>query len=255
LRLAGCAIRCAFQSAIRNPKSEIQSIFHPFSDFCHLDYKEADLIIKTLAVGPIMANCFVLGCEDTLEAAVVDPGDEADRILQTLAQLQLTVKLIINTHGHFDHVGANKRLKEVTGAPILIHSLDAPMLNQLASSAAAWGMKADNSPPPDRQLQDGDEIGIGKVLLKVIHTPGHTPGGVSLYTAGEVFVGDTLFAGSIGRTDFPGGSFETLKNSIQQKLFALGDDVKVYTGHGPPTTIGVEKRNNPFVGEQASYFA
>jgi len=209
-------------------------------------YKEADLIIKTLAVGPIMANCFILGCEETLEAAIIDPGDEPDRILQTLAESNLTAKLIINTHGHFDHVGANKRLHEVSGAP---------MLNRLADSAAAWGMTADDSPPPDRELQDGDEVRFGKVLLKVIHTPGHTPGGISLYTDREVFVGDTLFAGSIGRTDFPGGSFETLKASIQQKLFVLRDDLKVYPGHNQPTTIGVEKRTNPFVGEQASYFS
>jgi len=213
------------------------------------------LIIKTLSVGPIMANCFIVGCEETLAAAVIDPGDEPDRILQALAESNLTVKLIINTHGHFDHVGANKRLKEVTGAPILIHPLDAPLLNQLADSAAAWGMAADNSPPPDRELQDGDVVTFGKIIFKVIHTPGHTPGGISLYTEHEVFVGDTLFAGSIGRTDFPGGSFETLKESIQQKLFVLSDDLKVYPGHNQPTTIGVEKRTNPFVGEQASYFA
>lgn len=213
------------------------------------------MIIKTLAVGPIMANCFVLGCDATLEAAVIDPGDEPDRILLALAESNLTVKLIINTHGHFDHVGANRKLNEVTGAPILIHPLDAPMLNQLADSAAAWGMTADNSPPPDRELQDGDQVSFGKINLKVLHTPGHTPGGISLYTDQEVFVGDTLFAGSIGRTDFPGGSFETLKESIQQKLFALSDDLKVYPGHNQPTTIGVEKRTNPFVGEQSSYFA
>jgi hydroxyacylglutathione hydrolase len=211
------------------------------------------VIIKTLTVGPIMANCFIVGCEKTLEAAVIDPGAEPDRILMALAESNLSAKLIINTHGHFDHVGANKRLKEVTGAPILIHPLDAPMLNQLADSAAAWGMAAENSPPPDRELQDGDEVGFGQVMLKVLHTPGHTPGGISLYTAQAVFVGDTLFAGSIGRTDFPGGSFETLKASIQQKLFTLGDELKVYPGHNQPTTIGVEKRTNPFVGEQASF--
>ena len=213
------------------------------------------MIIKTLAVGPIMANCFILGCEETLEAAVIDPGDEADRILFALAESNLTTKLIINTHGHFDHVGANKRLNEVTGAPILIHPRDTPMLSQLANSAAAWGMKADNSPAPDRELQDGDEVTFGKMTLKVLHTPGHTPGGISLYTDNEVFVGDTLFAGSIGRTDFPGGSFETLRESIQQKLFKLSDDLKVYPGHNQATTIGMEKRNNPFVGERASFFS
>lgn len=212
------------------------------------------MIIKTLAVGPIQANCHILGCEETLDAAVIDPGDEPDRILHSLAESSLTAKLIINTHGHFDHVGANKRLKEVTGAPILIHSLDAPMLDQLSSSAAAWGFTADDSPKPDKELNDGDEIEIGHTTLKVIHTPGHTPGGVSLYAPDFVFVGDTLFAGSIGRTDFPGGSFKTLKESIRKKLFGLGDHVKVYTGHGPSTTIGEERRANPFVGENASYF-
>lgn len=231
------------------------------SDFCHLLFefhhlilKEAELIIKTLTVGPIMANCFILGCEETLEAAVIDPGDEADRILHALTESSLTAKFIINTHGHFDHVGANKRLNEVTGAPILIHPLDAPMLNQLSNSAAAWGLSADNSPGPDRELKDGDKITFGKITLTVIHTPGHSPGGISLYAGDDVFVGDALFAGSIGRTDLPGGSFETLKESIQKKLFVLGDDVKVHTGHGPSTTIGEEKRLNPFVGEQASYF-
>ena len=211
------------------------------------------MIIKTLAVGPIQANCFILGCEDTLEAVVIDPGEEGDRILQTVADSNLIVKYIINTHGHMDHVSANKRINEVTGAPIFIHALDAPMLDQVADSAAAWGLKADNSPAPDRELQDGDEVTFGKITLTVLHTPGHTLGGISLYAKDDVFVGDTLFAGSIGRTDFPGGSFETIKESIQQKLFKLGDDVRVHTGHGPTTNIGQEKRHNPFVGENASF--
>jgi glyoxylase-like metal-dependent hydrolase (beta-lactamase superfamily II) len=200
-----------------------------------------------------MANCFVLGCEKSSEGAVIDPGDEPDRILEVLADNHITAKLIINTHGHFDHVGANRKLKEATGAPILIHALDAPMLGQLSSSAAAWGMVAENSPPPDREIGDGDRVSFGDVTLTVLHTPGHTPGGISLYTDTEVFVGDTLFAGSIGRTDFAGGSFETLKNSIQQKLFTLNEDLVVYPGHNHSTTIGTEKRTNPFVGERAVY--
>ena len=211
------------------------------------------MIIKTLVVGPIMANSFVLGCEETHEAAVIDPGDEANRILLALAESDLSLKYIINTHGHLDHVAANKWLKEITGAPILIHPLDAPMLNQVASSAAAWGIAAENSPPPDRELEEGDKVTFGKVNLRVIHTPGHTPGGISLCTDREVFVGDTLFAGSIGRTDFPGGSFEMIKKSIRQKLFALDDDFTVYPGHGPTTTIAEERRSNPFVGDNASF--
>ena len=212
------------------------------------------MIIKTLAVGPIQANCFIVGCDETLEAVVIDPGDEADRISHLLAESSLAAKFIINTHGHIDHVSANKKLHEITGAPILIHPLDAPMLDQVAASAVAWGLDAENSPAPDRELQEGDKITFGNITLTVIHTPGHTPGGISLYAKDDVFVGDTLFAGSIGRTDFPGGSFETIKESIQQKLFNLGDDVRVHTGHGPTTTIGEEKRSNPFVGEKASYF-
>ncbi|MCU0590805.1 MAG: MBL fold metallo-hydrolase [Desulfobacterales bacterium] len=206
------------------------------------------MIIKKLAVGPIMANCFIVGCEQTKAAAVIDPGDEADRILLALADAKLTVKQIINTHGHFDHVGANKRMKAATGAPILIHALDAPMLSMLARSAAAWGMSAEDSPAPDRFLDEGDLIEIGSLRLQVIHTPGHTPGGVSLLADSCLFVGDTLFAGSVGRTDFPGGDFAALKSSIQRKLFTLDDAVQVFTGHGPETTIGEEKRHNPFVG-------
>ena len=209
-----------------------------------------------MALGPIQANCFVLGCEQTRQAVVIDPGDNTDRILSTLAGDRLTVVHIINTHGHFDHVGANKGLKEVTGADILIHSADAPMLSQLSAAAGAWGLSAENSPTADRLLEDGDTITFGTHTLTVLHTPGHTPGGISLYieyTEADspkkaIFVGDTLFAGSIGRTDFPGGNFDTLISSIRTKLFTLDEGVKVYPGHMGNTTIGVEKRTNPFCG-------
>jgi len=206
------------------------------------------LIIKDLTVGPIMANCYIVGCEETKVAAVIDPGDEADRILIILAEAGLTVQTIINTHGHFDHVSANQRMKEVTGAELLIHALDAPMLSQLSATAASWGMSSEDSPPPDRTIAHGDVVQVGNIDLTVIHTPGHTPGGISLHSNKAVFVGDTLFAGSIGRTDFPGGDFGVLKTSIQEKLFTLNDDVTVYPGHMGLTTIGQEKRTNPFVG-------
>lgn len=204
------------------------------------------MIIKKLTVGPIMANCFIVACEETRQAAVIDPGDEVDRILMTLADEKLKVAVIIDTHGHFDHVGGNARMKQATGAPLLIHRLDAPMLGQLSAAASRWGMSAEDSPQPDRTVDEGDDISFGNLAFKVIHTPGHTPGGISLHSDGAVFVGDTLFAGSIGRTDFPGGDYATLISSIQDKLFTLGDEVVVYTGHGPETTIGVEKRTNPF---------
>ena len=205
------------------------------------------MIITELAVGPIQANCYIVGCEETKAAAVIDPGDDADRILMDLAESKLTVSCIINTHGHFDHVGANKRLKEVTGADIMIHELDAPMLSELAATAGAMGLRADDSPPADRILADNDTITFGNITLTVLHTPGHTRGGISLFTEGHVFVGDTLFAGSVGRTDFPGGDFATLKASVKSKLYVLDDDTIVYPGHMGRTTIGREKQSNPFV--------
>jgi glyoxylase-like metal-dependent hydrolase (beta-lactamase superfamily II) len=206
------------------------------------------LIIKELVVGPLMANCFIFGCEETREAVVIDPGGDADRILFALADSKLKVKYIINTHGHFDHVAANGKIKDATGADILIHPLDASMLGSLSTNAAIFGISVENSPPCDQTIEEGDTVSFGKITLKVLHTPGHTPGGISLYTDNIVFVGDTLFAGSIGRTDFPGGDFNTLISSIRTKLFKMDDDVRVLTGHGPETSIGSEKRFNPFVG-------
>lgn len=205
------------------------------------------MIIKKLSVGPIMANCFILGCEQTKEAVVIDPGDEADRILMELAKAELKVTCIINTHGHFDHVGANKKLKEVTGAVLAIHPDDAPMLSELSRSAATFGLAAENSPAPDLLLKNADEITFGNITLQVIHTPGHSRGGICLYTKGHLFAGDTLFAGSIGRTDLPGGDYDTLIASIKEKLLNLPDDTVVYTGHGPETTLMNEKRMNPFL--------
>lgn len=206
------------------------------------------LIIKELVVGPLMANCFIFGCEETKEAVVIDPGGDADRILFSLADSGLKVKYIINTHGHFDHVSANGKIKNATGADILIHPLDASMLGSLSTNAAIFGISVENSPPCDQTIEEGDTVSFGKITLKVLHTPGHTPGGISLYTDKIVFVGDTLFAGSIGRTDFPGGDFNTLISSIRTKLFKMDDDVRVLSGHGPETSIGSEKRFNPFVG-------
>ncbi|MBU2489209.1 MAG: MBL fold metallo-hydrolase [Proteobacteria bacterium] len=206
------------------------------------------MIIKELVVGPIASNCYILSCKKTKTAVVLDPGDEPNRILMELAKEELTVTAIVNTHGHFDHVGGNAKLKEVTGAELLIHKADAPMLAHLADMARMWGMAVENSPPADRFLAEGDEIAFGQHKLTVTETPGHSPGGIALLLPGAAFVGDTLFAGSIGRTDFPGGNHETLIRSVRKKLFILPDDTRVYPGHGPATTIGREKQYNPFFG-------
>jgi glyoxylase-like metal-dependent hydrolase (beta-lactamase superfamily II) len=204
------------------------------------------LILKTLIVGPIQSNCYIIGCERTREAAVIDPGGDADRILITLAKDRLRCVYIINTHGHFDHSADNKRLKEVTGAQLLIHHADAPMILHQSMNRGMWGTHLENSPPPDRYLNEGDIITFGDISLKVLNTPGHSPGSISLVTDKIVFVGDTLFAGSIGRTDFPGGDHEGLLRNVRKKIFTLGDDVVVYPGHGPKTTVGRERKTNPF---------
>ena len=205
------------------------------------------MVIKELVVGLIMTNCFIVGCEKSHEAIVIDPGGDVDKILDATYKSNLNIKYIVNTHGHFDHAGGNKAIKEATGAEILIHRFDAPMLRQISMTAMAMGIVLEDSPPADLTVDEGDEIRFGKIALRVIHTPGHSPGGISLYTDGIVFAGDTLFYGSIGRTDLPGSSFPTLISSIKEKLFPLGDHVRVYSGHGPTTTIGTEKRINPFM--------
>lgn len=205
------------------------------------------VLLKTLVVGPIAANCYLLGCPQTGEGAVIDPGDEAEKILQAAQEAGLKIRYIINTHGHIDHIGANHALKLATGASILIHSADAPLLVEPKKNLSAWMGKMIQSPAADTLLQEGDIISIGETIkLEVIHTPGHTPGGICLKGEGVIFTGDTLFAGSIGRTDFPGGSYEQLINAIKAKLFSLDDDLKVYPGHGPASSIGAERAANPF---------
>jgi hydroxyacylglutathione hydrolase len=204
------------------------------------------VILKTLVVGPIQANCYILGCERTNLAGVIDPGGDANRILMVLAKEGLRLVYIINTHGHFDHTTDNKRLKEVTGAQLVIHRADAPMIMNQSEKGSMWGIRIENSPAPDRYVEEGDMIAFGDISLKVLHTPGHSAGGISLFTDKMVFVGDTLFAGSIGRTDFPGGDYKSLIRHVREKIFTLGDDVVVYPGHGPRTTVGQERQTNPF---------
>jgi len=214
------------------------------------------LIIKSLQVGPIMTNCYIIGCEETKEGMIVDPGGNASSILATVKELGLRIKYVVNTHGHFDHVLANRKLVEATGAKLAIHPKDKPMLlTRLSGLASFFGLGGIiPSPPPDLLLEDGDELVVGKLRFKVLHTPGHSPGSISLHNEeeGVVFVGDVLFNGGIGRTDIPGASHRTLMDSIRHKLLTLPDETIVYPGHGPPTTIGRERRNNPFLQQIAS---
>jgi len=206
-----------------------------------------------LVVGPLQVNCFLLADDKTKEAVVIDPGDDAQEILRIIREKRLKVKYIINTHAHFDHIGANRAIKEATGAELLLHEDDAAMLATVSSQSRSFGMSPVSSPEPDRLLKQGDVITAGEISLKVLHTPGHTPGGISLLEEGLVFTGDSLFAGSIGRTDFPGGDLLTLLRSIRTNLMTLPDDTKVFSGHGPASTIGDERAENPFLNEDSGF--
>jgi glyoxylase-like metal-dependent hydrolase (beta-lactamase superfamily II) len=206
------------------------------------------MILEGFPVGPIQANCYIVGDEVSKKGVVIDPGDEAERILNRIQEHGLTIEVIFNTHGHFDHVGANKRLKEATGAKIAIHPDDAHYLSKISQSAAVWGMHAEDSPPPDLLLEEGQTVEVDGLKFSVLHTPGHSPGSVSLVMPEEelVFTGDLIFAGSIGRTDFPGGDYNTLIQSVRQKIFTLDDSYRILSGHGPITTVGNERMHNPF---------
>lgn len=206
------------------------------------------MMIEALPVGPLQVNCYIVGCEKTREALVVDPGDEGGRILAALDRAGLRTKLVVNTHGHFDHIGANAFLVEKTGAELLIHEKDVPLLAQSERHAELFGLSVVPSPAPTRTLSGGEELSVGELRIRVIHTPGHSPGGICLLVDGHLFAGDTLFAGSIGRTDLAGGNHEQLLAAIREQLLVLPEATVVHPGHGPDTSIGREKRNNPFVG-------
>lgn len=207
------------------------------------------MTFDTVVVGALGVNCCILGCEETRQAVVVDPGDEVERVLAQVEQRGYRVAAIINTHGHFDHVGGNADLKRKTGAPLVIHQADAAMLGRVAQVAAMYGLPGENSPEPDQFLAHGAELDWGSLKIRVIHTPGHTPGCCCLYLAEQqqLLSGDTLFADGVGRTDLPGGSHEQLVHSITERLFCLPDTTTVWPGHGPATTIGHEKQHNPYL--------
>ena len=216
------------------------------------------LIHEILPVGWLQCNCSILGDPETRDAIVLDPGDEVERIQEILSRHHLTVRAIVNTHAHIDHVGGLRKLHDATGAPVLMHSDDLDLYRALEMQAAWIGMPVPEIASVDGLLREGDEVRWGRFAAHVIHTPGHTPGSLCLHLAaaeqgtagdgsGKLFAGDTLFAGSIGRTDLWGGSFEQIMRSLQMKLLALPDDTQVFPGHGPATTIGRERDSNPFL--------
>ncbi len=211
------------------------------------------MVLIRLIVGPLQVNCYILADEKTKEAVVIDPGDDAKDILKIIREKGFNIKYIINTHAHFDHVGANRALKEATGAELLLHEADAGELAAASNQSRSFGMGLVVSPPADRYVKHGDIVTAGEVSLKILHTPGHTPGGISLLEQGMVFTGDSLFAGSIGRTDFPGGDLLTLLRSIKTNLMVLPDETKVFSGHGPASTIGDERRDNPFLNSESGF--
>lgn len=212
--------------------------------------KNRAMLFRALELGPFLANCYIVGSDRTGEGIIIDPVAEAETIMDNVRQLGLTIKLIIATHSHPDHIMALGQIKEETGAPFAMH--EAESAGMIASGMArVMGMfmsgSAEPLPKPDMLLKDGEAIEVGDLSFTVLHTPGHSPGGISLYGHGMVFVGDTLFNFSIGRTDFPGCSHQQLIESINSKLLTLPDETIVYPGHGPQTTIRAERQHNPFL--------
>ena len=205
------------------------------------------LQVEPLIVGPLFSNCYIVWDEDKKEGAVIDPGDDADNILKVVKELGIKIKYILATHGHFDHVGAVAPLRRELKVEFLAHKDDFFFIENGENAANRWGLAIEQPPKPDRFIDDGEKIMVGNFEMEVLHTPGHSPGGVSFLNDSMVFAGDTLFQGSIGRTDFRKGSIEDLSKSIKTRLYTLPDDTLVYTGHGPVTTIGDEKKYNAFV--------
>jgi len=207
------------------------------------------MILETFPVGPLQCNCTILGDEEAGEAIVIDPGDEVGRIHRRLNELGLKLKQILVTHAHIDHVGGALKLKRLTGAPILLNENDLPLLKMMEIQAGWLGVATPETAPPDASLTDGLFVGLDRYPAEVLYTPGHTQGSVCLHFAPlkMLIAGDTLFAGSIGRTDLPGGNSRQILDSIQSRLLTLPEETKVLPGHGPATTIGTERNSNPFL--------
>ena len=206
-------------------------------------------------VGPLACNCYVVGDPVTKQAIVIDPGGDASALIEGLAEQELTVTAIVATHAHFDHIIAAEKVREHTGAPFYLHSDDRPLLDWMQESARMFlGMETGPPPEVDTSPGEGDVLKAGSLELSVLHTPGHSPGSIVLLHEDAVFSGDTLFAGSVGRTDLPGGDTKSLVDAVRNKLFTLEGDLPVYPGHGPATSLERERLTNPFVGENATGF-
>ena len=208
------------------------------------------MIRKTLVVGPLQCNCILLGCERTKEAVLIDPGDEAARILAEVRQSGLTVKYLLHTHAHFDHIGATGKIKETLGAVPCLHQEDDILFRNLPMQGRMFGMRFEEAPIVEKFIADNELLTFGDHSLEVLHTPGHSPGSVCFQLRGgneEVFSGDTLFQQSIGRADLWGGDTDTLIHSIKERLLTLDDEIEVQPGHGPSTKVGFERRSNPFL--------
>ncbi len=205
------------------------------------------MILISTIVGPLEVNCYILACKETREGIVVDPGDDIDTVLQLIEDHDIDVIEIVATHGHFDHIGRVASLKEKTGARFAIHRADMFMVEGLADIAAFLGFQTDPPPEVERFIDEGDTIAFGREILNILHVPGHAPGNIALTWPGHAIVGDTVFAGSIGRTDLEGADLQTLMNSIRTKILTLPDDTILHPGHGPDTTVDREKRINPFL--------
>ncbi len=210
------------------------------------------MILESFPVGPLACNCIIMGDEETGEASVIVPGDEVPRIEHRLASLGLKLMQILVTHAHIDHVGGALKLKQMTGAPIYLNEADQPLLDSMSQQAAWVGAAPPETAPPDGFLEEGQTVGLKNYPAQVMHTPGHTQGSICLYFAplDLLVAGDTLFAGSIGRTDLPGGNFQQIIDSIHSRILPLPSDTRVLPGHGPETTIGDERAFNPFLKQK-----
>ena len=212
------------------------------------------MIVEMVTVGPFMENAFVVGCPETKEAVVIDPGTDAPKILEAVEKHGLKVIKIINTHAHIDHLGAVQDVKDATGAGFYLHEAEVPLAEAYDQQCQMFGVRFGREPEVDGTISEGEKIKVGNLEADTLLTPGHSPGGLCFNFGEHVFVGDSLFMGSIGRTDLPGGNYETLISNIKQKLLVLPPETVAHCGHGPDTTIGREKDSNPFLTGRMNIF-